>query len=127
MIGMDEPTSPGPTGATRVTGAEPAPTAVPPLAARLIAFVAILVAGAAGAFIGWAFVDLQCEGDCGTAEAVGALVGAVIAAGGVGVVTVLALRAMNEWRTIQSRDGAGPTDDRRRPDPRVSRPRPRVR
>lgn len=121
---MAEPSS-SPTPAS--SAPEPTPTAVPPVAARVIAFVAILVAGAAGAFIGWAFVDLQNDGGSGAAEAVGAVVGAAIAAGGVGVVTVLALRAMNEWRTIQARGGDRPPADRRRPDPRVSGQRPRVR
>jgi hypothetical protein len=32
------------------------------------------------------------------------LLGAVLGAAGVGVVAVLALRAMGEWRTVQHRD-----------------------
>ena len=41
---------------------------------------------------------------CGGAKAgLGALVGALLAAGGVAVVAVLVLRAMAEWRTIQNR------------------------
>jgi hypothetical protein len=38
----------------------------------------------------------------------GALGGAALAAGGVAVVTVLTLRAMGEWRTIQDREAARP-------------------
>ena len=74
----------------------------------MLAFVLILLAGAAGGFIGYSFVDLQCEGDCSVQTGIGAIVGAVLAAGGVGVVTVLTLRAMGEWKTIEQRDAARP-------------------
>ena len=71
--------------------------------ARLVAFVVIAVAGACGALIGWAVVDLQCEGACDGPNGLGALIGAVIAAGGVAVVTVLALQALAEWRAQEGR------------------------
>jgi hypothetical protein len=38
--------------------------------------------------------------DAGAAAGIGGLIGAVFAAGGVGVVAVLVLRAMAEWNTI---------------------------
>jgi len=50
--------------------------------------------------------DLSCVDGCGSGPAIGALVGAAIAAVGVAVVAVLALRAMGEWKTIQQRDAA---------------------
>jgi hypothetical protein len=75
---------------------------------RVLAFVLILLAGAAGGFIGYSFVDLQCEGDCTAQTGIGAVVGALLAAGGVAVVTVLTLRASGEWRRIQVRDAARP-------------------
>ena len=109
---------------------EQAPT-LPSTGARVIGFVAILAAGAAGAFIGYAITDLQCRGDCTAAKNVGGIVGAAIAAIGVAVVVTLALRAMNEWRTIQAR--GGPEAERQRQkarerrDPPTARPRPRVR
>jgi hypothetical protein len=81
-------------------------SAAPPTGARILAFVAILVAGVCGGLIGFAVVDLQCDGDCATNRGLGALVGAVLAAVGVAIVAVLVLRAMNEWRTIQHRDAA---------------------
>jgi hypothetical protein len=81
-----------------------APTALPSTGARVLAFVAILVGGLCGGLIGYAFVDLQCTGDCTTLSGVGGLVGAAIGAVGVGIVAVLALRAMGEWR-------ARPLDD----------------
>jgi hypothetical protein len=83
--------------------------ALPSVGARVLAFAAILVGGLCGGFIGYAFVDLQCTGECGTASAIGALVGGLGAAIGVAVVAVLALRAMGEWKTIQARpEGARP-------------------
>jgi hypothetical protein len=77
----------------------------------VLAFVAILVAGLCGGLIGWAFVDLQCTGDCSVKAGAAGLLGAVLGAAGVAVVAVLALRAMGEWRTIQHRPEPGP--DRR--------------
>ena len=68
------------------------------MGARALAFGAIVVAGLCGLLIGKALVDVQCEGDCGVAAGFGAVVGAVIAAGGVAIVAVLVLRAMSEWK-----------------------------
>lgn len=82
------------------------PTALPGSGARIVAFVAILIAGACGGLIGNAFAGLQCKGDCTTEGGLGALVGAVTAAAGVAVIAVLVLRAMGEWRTASDK-GAG--------------------
>lgn len=103
------------------------PGGEPSVAARVVAFVAILVGGAAGGFIGWSFVELQCEGDCTVAAGLGGLAGAVLVAVGVGIVTVLALRAMDEWRTIQAQGGGTAPDPTRGRDPRIDRKPPRVR
>ncbi len=87
--------------------AEPDPgtgvaSSLPSTGARALALAAILVAGLCGGLIGYSIADLQCTSGCGGTEAgVGALVGAVLAAGGVAVVAVLVLRAMAEWRTIE--------------------------
>lgn len=87
---------------------EPRPlSAIPPVVARVIAFVTILLGGLAGALIGFALVDIQCEGDCGLSKGLGLLVGAVTCAGGMAIVAVLALRAMGEWREIEDRERAG--------------------
>jgi len=102
-------------GAQPVQGAPELASALPPAGARILAFGAIVVAGACGGFIGWAVTDLQCHGNCGAAGGVGALVGAVMAAGGVAVVAILVLRAMGEWRTIQHT--GDPTAARRRSRP----------
>jgi hypothetical protein len=63
------------------------------------AFVAVVVAGLAGAAIGYALVGIGCTGDCGTVSGLGALFGGLLAAGGVAVVAVLLLRSMAEWRS----------------------------
>lgn len=76
-------------------------SALPPVLARALAFVAILLGGACGGVIGAAVVNVQCVGDCTDPSALGALVGAVTGAAGVAVVAVLGLRAMGEWRTIE--------------------------
>lgn len=80
----------------------PRTTAVAPRRLRILAFVAICVAGLLGGSIGWAFVRLQVQGDPTVPQALGALVGAVGFALGVAVVATLVLRAVNEWRTIQN-------------------------
>jgi len=70
----------------------------PPRGAFLLAYAAVVVAGLFGAAIGYGLVNVGCEGDCTLEKALGALIGGVGAAVGVGVVAVLALRAMAEWR-----------------------------
>jgi hypothetical protein len=109
---------------------EQAPT-LPSTGARLLGFAAILLAGAAGGFIGYAITDLQCRGDCTTSKNLGGLIGAAIAAFGVAVVVTLALRAMNEWRTLQAKGGPEAERQRQRASerrqPPTARPRPRVR
>ncbi len=82
-------------------------SAIPPVAARVIAFVVIVLGGLAGGLIGYALVDLQCDGDCAVWKGVGLLVGAVACAAGMAIVAVLALRAMGEWREISDRERAG--------------------
>lgn len=78
------------------------PSALPGIGPRLLAFLAIVIAGVCGALIGYAFTDLQCTGDCNTWRGLGTIIGAVTAAAGVTVVVVLALRAMDEWKTIEA-------------------------
>jgi hypothetical protein len=76
-------------------------SAAPPVAARVLAFVAILVGGLCGWLIGFAITDVQCTGDCELATGFGGLAGAVLGALGVAVIAVLVLRAMGEWRTMK--------------------------
>jgi hypothetical protein len=81
-------------------------SALPSPGARAAAFASILVAGAAGAVIGYTLVRIQCDGDCGLPLGIGLLTGAVAAAGGMSVVAVLVLRALGEWREVQQREQA---------------------
>jgi hypothetical protein len=78
-------------------------SALPSPAARAAAFVAILLAGVAGALIGYSLVELQCTGDCAVPLGIGILSGAVVTAAGMSVVAILVLRAVGEWREIQDR------------------------
>ena len=59
------------------------------------------MSGLFGGMIGWSLARLQVSGDPTIPQALGALVGSVVAASGVAVVATLVMRAMNEWRTIQ--------------------------
>jgi hypothetical protein len=82
----------------------------PPRAAFLIAYLCVVLAGLFGGAIGYGFVNAS-TGSTSTDKAIGAVVGAVGAAIGVGVVAVLALRAMAEWRRPP---GSGANDRRPR-------------
>jgi len=79
----------------------------PSRAAFLIAYVGVVVAGLFGGAIGFGLVNVSCSDGCTAEKAIGAIVGAAAAAIGVGVVAVLALRAMAEWRRPP---GAGAND-----------------
>ncbi|MYB73836.1 MAG: hypothetical protein F4X68_07745 [Acidimicrobiia bacterium] len=68
-----------------------------------MAFASILVGGLCGGLIGFAFIDLQCEGNCALWTGLGALIGAVAGAVGLAVVAILTLRAMEEWRLFGGR------------------------
>jgi hypothetical protein len=71
--------------------------------AKVVAFGVIALAGACGSLIGWAVADLQCAGSCTAQKGLGALLGGVIAAGGVAVIAVLALQALAEWQAQEGR------------------------
>ena len=78
-------------------------SALPPKGARWLAFAAILLGGLCGGLIGLAYIDLQCDGDCGLWTGLGTLIGAVAGAVGLAVVAILTLRAMDEWRRFGGR------------------------
>jgi hypothetical protein len=98
------------------------PTALPSVTARVLAFAAILIGGLCGGLIGYSVTDLQCgasdrpvaeapadsDDGCGTVLGIGALVGALMGAGGVAVIAVLVLRAMAEWRRNLETEDAQP-------------------
>ena len=91
----------GPGPSSPPEGTDP-DSALPPVYARVLAFASILVGGAAGGLIGYAFADLGGFG--GAAVGLITFLGAVVGAGGVAVVAVLTLRALGEWETIRRRD-----------------------
>jgi hypothetical protein len=70
----------------------------------VLAFISILLGGTAGGLIGYTLVTLQCSGDCAVGRGLGALFGAIVAAGGMSVVAVLVLRAVGEWREVEQRE-----------------------
>ncbi len=72
------------------------PPMLPGRGAFLLAFAGVVVAGALGGVIGYGICDIMFASD--VAALAGAVVGALSAAAGVGIVAVLVLRAMSEWR-----------------------------
>ena len=85
-----------------VTGERPL-SALPSPLARVLAFIAILVGGLAGALIGFALVDIQYDGSAEWPLGLGVVIGAVASAVGTAVVAILVLRAIGEWRSIDDR------------------------
>jgi hypothetical protein len=102
--GDDEPTS---EPIADPIGREAPPT-MPSRGAYLLAFSAVVVGGLFGGIIGYGLVDVGCTGDCGTAKLVATFIGSVVAAGGVGIVAVLVLRAMAEWKRNPNPRPKGP-------------------
>jgi len=98
---VDQPTDEPPgrdRNAVAPTGVPDAPPTLPSRTAFLLAFLSILVAGLFGGIIGYGLGDISDEGNGTLQPLLWAVIGAVIAAGGVGIVAVLVLRAQAEWR-----------------------------
>ena len=74
------------------------PAGLPSRTAYLFAFLAVIVAGLFGGIIGYGIVDVGSTGTAATAKLLGTVIGAGIGAGGVGIIAVLVLRAMAEWK-----------------------------
>ncbi len=87
------------------------PSAAPPLYARILAVVAIVVAGLCGGLIGYAVMDLQCDAGCTTYAGLTGIGAAALAAGGVAIVAVLTLRAMSEWEATEAQRAAHEPED----------------
>jgi hypothetical protein len=105
----EQPTTPRPragddTGDRNVPVSREAPPQMPTRSAYLLAFASVVIAGLFGGIIGYGLADVGCTGDCEGAKLLGTVVGSTIAAGGVGIVAVLVLRAMAEWR-VKTRRG----------------------
>lgn len=78
-------------------------SALPSVAARVLAFISICLGGLAGGLIGYALADVQCTGSCAVAHGLGIIIGSVVSAGGTAIVAVLVLRALGEWRELADR------------------------
>ncbi|AKL73228.1 hypothetical protein IMCC26256_11936 [Actinobacteria bacterium IMCC26256] len=78
----------------------------PRKAAFFIAYGLTVLSGVLGAVIGYGVAGVQCDvmrsSDCAASQAIGALIGGAFCAIGVGIVAVLTLRAMAEWRRPRS-------------------------
>lgn len=79
-----------------------AASALPSVAARVVAFGTIVVAGAVGGLIGYAFMSLQCEGQCALPTGLGLLAGSLVCSIGAATIAVLTLRAFGEWERRSS-------------------------
>jgi len=75
-----------------------APPTMPSRTAFLLSFLSVVIAGLFGGVIGFGLADVGCTGSCESSKLLGTLLGSAIGAGGVGVVAVLVLRAMAEWK-----------------------------
>ena len=97
IVERSKPSSPLPTpGFSNLSAPEPA-VAAPPVPARVLAFAAVLVGGLLGGLVGFGIGDVLYGS--ATWAAAGAVAGAATGAVGLGVLSNLTLRAMNEWRT----------------------------
>lgn len=76
-------------------------SAIPSVGARIGAVLVIVTAGGLGGLLGYLLIDVQCRGECGAQLGVGVLIGSVLTALGTAVVTILALRAMGDWRATR--------------------------
>jgi hypothetical protein len=72
------------------------PPMLPSRAAFLLAFGGVVLAGILGGIIGFGIADVSSQSDL--SHLIGVFVGSLIGAAGVGIVAVLVLRAMAEWR-----------------------------
>ena len=74
-----------------------APTALPSVFARVIAFAAIVISAVCGGLVGYAISALECSRGCVAPTLAGAAIGALAAAAGVAAIAALVLRSMSEW------------------------------
>ena len=80
-----------------------APPTMPSRTAFLLSFLSVVIAGMFGGIIGYGLVDISSDRSSSSERLLGALLGAVVAACGIGIVAVLVLRAMAEWRRGKAR------------------------
>lgn len=67
--------------------------------------IPVLAAAVVGWWVGTRFAGVGCDGGgCAGAEIAGGIIGALIGAGGVLVVAVLAVRSLAEWAALTDHD-----------------------
>ena len=76
--------------------------------AFLLAFGGVVLAGILGGIIGYGIADVSSQSD--VSHLIGTFIGSLIGAAGGGIVAVLVLRAMAEWRR---QDPSAPRPPRR--------------
>jgi len=74
-----------------------APPQMPARRIYMVAFIGVVLGGIFGGIIGFGLARTTCTGDCQMEQLIGVLIGSILAAGGTGIVAVLALRAVSEW------------------------------
>ncbi|MCH1615370.1 MAG: hypothetical protein L7S47_06630 [Acidimicrobiales bacterium] len=74
-----------------------APTALPSVRARILAFLAIMIASSCGGLLGFSLTSLQFKPENEMWLLFGGIIGSLLTAPGVAIVVVLVLRAMAEW------------------------------
>ena len=81
-------------------------SSAPSVKSRIMAITAITISGLCGGLVGYAVTDLQCESKCDAVSGSVGLGSALLSAGGVSIVTNLALKAMSEWKTTGRQQSA---------------------
>ena len=79
-------------------------SALPSVAARVLAFAAILLGGLMGGLLTYGVRKVMTGKSVGTSLGLWTVAGAVGTAFGVGILATLVLRAMGEWRALNRPD-----------------------
>lgn len=87
-------------GTVPLTARPPQLSALPSVAARVLAFVSILLGGGLGGLLTYGVMKVWTGRTSGAFIGVWIIIGAVGCAFGVGVLATLVLRAMGEWRSL---------------------------
>ena len=67
--------------------------------------IPVLIAAIGGAAVGFFVTDASCApGACSVAASLAGALGAIVAGGGVGVIAVLALKSLDEFRSHRERE-----------------------
>lgn len=85
---------------------------------RMWVFVPAAIGGVIGAALGWSITSVGCRPEaCPVSAALVAVVAAAVCALGVGVVMVLVVRSLEEWREAEAAGSSPPGPGCETPDP----------